>query len=427
VTTKTWTAIGALLPAATLLLGGCTAGSSTASPVNVIYRPPAKAGRAVTLNDSADPARHAAQPATRPASPDRRAATSGHTVQFSQAAPAPPATPVNRRAVTPVGLFGERISGPAASGGSYDGGINLAPVSFATEGTCFDPDVDRSGRWLVFASTTHAPTADIYLKSTSGRTLTQITKNPADDVMPTFSPDGRGIAFASNRGGNWDIFITSVDGGLPTQVTSDTDHEVHPSWSPDGRRVAFSKYGAQSGRWEIWVVDLERPGVSRFLEYGLFPKWSPDIARGKILFQRARQRGSRYHSIWTIDYVNGEAMHPTEIISAANAALINPAWSPDGRRIVFTSVLEPEPGTPPQQAQIWMVNLDGTGRTNLIGGRFANTQPVWSGDGNVYFVSNRSGVDNIWAATVGRSALDPFIGGDTGIANVDPDAARSSD
>jgi TolB protein len=251
------------------------------------------------------------------------------------------------------------------------------------------------------------------MKSTHGRTLTQLTTDPSDDIMPVFHPAGHRIAFASNRAGNWDIYVMSTDGGQPMKLTDERDHELHPSWSPDGRRLIYCKLGSKSGRWEMWVVDTENPGVRRFLDYGLFPQWCPDIARSKILFQRARQRGSRFFSVWTTDYVNDDAVHPTEIVSAGNAAVINPAWSADGSRIVFVTVVEPDenanPDDPLEQSDVWIVNLDGSGRTNLTNGRYANYQPVWSGDGRVYFVSNRTGVDNIWAVTTARAmeALDP--------------------
>ena len=199
--------------------------------------------------------------------------------------------------------------------------------------------------------------------------------------------------------------MTSIDGGKTVKITSDNDHELHPSWSPDGQKLAYCKFGSQSQRWEIWVVDWQQPSAHQFLGYGLFPEWCPDIAKSKILFQRARQRGSRYHTIWTMDYLNGEAMYPTEITSASNAAVINPSWSPSGDRIVFVTVLEPDakPNTRPSQSDVWMVRLDGTERTNLTSGQFANFQPVWGVDGKVYFVSDRSGVDNLWSVSTGRA------------------------
>ncbi|MHC4416837.1 MAG: TolB family protein, partial [Planctomycetota bacterium] len=188
-------------------------------------------------------------------------------------------------------------------------------------------------------------------------------------------------------------YVMSMDGGQPMKVTDERDHELHPSWSPDGRRLIYCKLGSKSGRWEMWVVDTKNPGVRRFLDYGLFPQWCPDIARSKILFQRARQRGSRYFSVWTIDYINGDAVHPTEIVSAGNAAVIKNADEHDSI----------------EQSDIWIVNLDGSGRTNLTNGRYANYQPVWGGDGRVFFVSNRTGVDNIWAVNAARAmeAMEP--------------------
>lgn len=298
-----------------------------------------------------------------------------------------------------VGLFGEFDNSNPAAGTQYDGGRNLAQITTVTAGACVDPDVDRTGSWLAFASTMHRSTSDIYMKSVRGETLTQITDDPADDVMPCFSPDGKSIAFASNRTGNWDIFTTTLDGKRTIQITSDNDQELHPTWSPDGRYLAYCKLNSQSTRWEIWTVDVNATGTRDFLCYGLFPQWSPDPAKNKILFQRARQRGSRDYGIWTIDVINDQAMYPTEIASAANAALINPAWSPDGNRIVFVSVVDPSQSSSehPGQSDLWVVNLDGTGRTSLTNGQFANFQPVWAGNGSVFFITDRSGFDNVWA------------------------------
>ncbi|MHC4416836.1 MAG: TolB-like translocation protein, partial [Planctomycetota bacterium] len=80
-----------------------------------------------------------------------------------------------------VGLYGELQSERVTTGGRYDGSSNVAQITFATEGACSDPDVDRAGERMVFASTQHSATSDIYMKSTHGRTLTQLTTDPADD------------------------------------------------------------------------------------------------------------------------------------------------------------------------------------------------------------------------------------------------------
>lgn len=323
--------------------------------------------------------------------------------------------------ISPVllALYGEVDGG--MTGLRPDGVTAVSQVSFATEGADFDPEIDRDGRFIVYASTQHRATADIYRKSIDGRTVIQLTDDPADDTMPALSPDGTQIAFASSRSGNWDIYVMPVDGGRPIQVTSDSSLECHPTWSPDGKHIAFSRWSPQSELWELWVTRLDQPGVSKFVTYGLFPQWSPDPARSRILFQRPRERGSRLYGIWTIDYVNGEAVHPTEIVAASNAATMHPCWSPDGRRIAFTVVVNPDRrgGDWPERSEIWCVNVDGGERVPVVEGSFRNVQPCWGPDGRIYFVSNRNGVENIWAVA-------PLSGGtDTSAyASVDPAPAN---
>jgi Tol biopolymer transport system component len=311
--------------------------------------------------------------------------------------------PLSRRA---RGLSRSEGDG-SAEGALSDGGGNLAQVSFATDGGDYAPDVDRTGTFMVYASTQHRPTFDIYRKSVDGRTVTQLTTDPSDDLMPALAPDGSRVAFASNRNGNWDIYVMPIGGGAPTQITADADEEVQPTWAPDGRRIAFSRKNGRTNTWEIWVVDTQNPGLRSYVCEGFLPRWSPDEKKDVMLFQRARQRGSRLYGVWTIELVKGEGLSPTEIVSARNAAVLQPSWSPDGRKIVFTSVVNPGGDSEwPEQSDIWIINADGTSRMGLTKGRFRNMQPTWGADGRIYFVSNRGGLENIWsiAADGGQEA-----------------------
>lgn len=299
---------------------------------------------------------------------------------------------------------------PPAASLRDDGAEGLTHVTFAPEGADFDPSVSRDGTFMVFASTQHRATSDIYLKSTTGRTITQLTSDPAHDVMPAISPDGSRIAFATNRNGNWDIYVMSSHGGQAVQITGDTTQELHPSWSPDGKKLVFCRLGAISNRWELWVTDVNNGVSAEFIGFGMFPQWCPKAGTGldnrdKILFQRSRERGGRSFSIWTVDYRSGDASSPTEIASSQTAAMINAAWSPDGQRIVFatvetgatpsTGLVNNSPSTVP--SDLWMSNIDGSGRVNLTSGRFMNLMPTWAKDGRIYFVSDRGGVPNIWS------------------------------
>lgn len=425
-------ALGVTLTTSAVMLNGCSSAGHTSTPSTTGPSLNAQARRdADGQYRSYDPARRQAEwddlAYGESGYNDPNFADGGSDIPRPDLPLTPP--PSARRDNDPhaslIGLYGELVSQSPYAAAQGDGAGNMSQVSFAAEGACFNPDVDRTGRKLIFSSTMHRPTADIYWKRPQGQTLHQLTSDPANDIMPTFSNDGW-IAFASDRSGNWDIYLMPEEGGQTIQVTRDSDPELHPTFSPDGKLIAYCKMCTQSGKWEIWLIDLANSGTPRFLTYGLFPQWCPDVASNKILFQRARQRGSRYHSIWTIDHLNGEAKNPTEIVSAANAAVINPAWSPDGQKIVFVTEVNPgrKQGERPEQSDLWVINIDGTGRTALTSGRFANFEPVWSSDGSVYFVSNRSGIDNIWAKAAGGNLRFDEPTPKTGIASVPTDRQR---
>ena len=297
-------------------------------------------------------------------------------------------------------LEGPKSSGPR-SHSPMDGVGNLRKVTFASDGADFDPDLDPTGQWLVYASTQHRSTSDLYVKGVESTAVRQLTDDPANDATPVFSPDSKWIAYASDRAGNWDLYLISSDGGPSRQLTSSSDDEIHPSFSRDGRQVVYCRRASRTGQWEIAVIGLDRPATPKFIGHGLFPRFSP--ADDRIVYQRGREQGSRYFGIWTIELVNGEGMRPTQIAASANAAAITPRWSPDGTKIVFCTILNPESDLHkegrPLQSDVWVINSDGSGRANLTRSRFANLQPVWSPDGTVYFVSNRgrNGTENIWA------------------------------
>lgn len=302
----------------------------------------------------------------------------------------------------PLALFGDRSEADPAFCNRLLS--NIAQHSFTADGRDFDPDVDHAGELLVFASTRHADNPDLYIKQVDSTALTQLTSDPAHDVQPRFSPDGRKIAFASNRGGTWDIWQINRDGTNLVQLTSDVSDELSPSWSPDGSLIAYSVWSQRSGTWEIWTLAVDRPGVKRFLAAGMFPVWSPDGKR--LAFQRARQRGSRWFSVWTVELLGDEARNPTEVAHSDEAACIAPQWSPDGRWLVYCAVSRSATSPPRTNpaADLWAVALDSGVRRKLTDGGAPSMNPVWSRAGRIFFVSDRAGTENIWSVPGGMIA-----------------------
>jgi Tol biopolymer transport system component len=259
--------------------------------------------------------------------------------------------------------------------------------------------VDPTGHWMVYASTRHSEKSDLYLQRVDGTSVTQLTSDAADDAFPAFSPDGSRIAFCSTRSGSWQVYVMDRDGRNVSQVTSGRAPCVHPSFAPDGKRLAYSSLGLRSGQWELWVADLET-GTEKMIGYGLFPRWSPRKDVDRIAYQRPRQRGSRWFSLWTIDLVDGEGRRPTEVAVSPAAAIVTPCWSPDGKRLAFATVVEPSHdvrGKPFGRQDVWTVDADGGNRQRLTDGSGSNLMPFWGADGRVYFISDRDGHECVWS------------------------------
>jgi Tol biopolymer transport system component len=293
--------------------------------------------------------------------------------------------------------------------------VDVSRVTYAEQGADFDPAMATDGAFMVFASTQHHHNADIYLKNTGSTVMTQLTDDPARDVMPAISPDGQWVAFASDRLLDWNVYIMPRAGGRPVQLTKSTAAELHPSWSPDGKLLAYSKLGQTSGKWEIWIVEVANTATPHFLGYGLFPEWCPKAGTGPtggdlLLYQRSAERGDRAFGIWTLEYKDGDVGSPSQLIGSANTAYINPTWAPDGRFVVFAAVSNPHQVRAVdtlnhEDCDLWMLAADGTTLVNLTAGASTDLMPTWGNDGRIYFVSTRSGQDNIWSMDAREAML----------------------
>jgi TolB protein len=287
--------------------------------------------------------------------------------------------------------------------------LNVRQITASFAGADFDPTPTPDGKNIVFASTQHRPTADVYIKPIHSAVVTRLTDDPGQDVMPAVSPDGRFIAFCSDRNGSWDIFVMPIEGGKAVQLTNDGAHDLHPSWSPDGTRLVFCRLGQQTGRWEMWVADVTAVNNAQFIGFGLFPQWAPVAATGangadQIMFQRSRERGDRAFSVWTLDYQSnpGTAGRETEIATAPGSALINPSWSPDGRFVTFAQVPYSEAwasgaSAKPDTSVLWMMSVDGSGKVKLTDGKSIDLMPTWSRNNEIFFVSNMGGQEHLWS------------------------------
>jgi TolB protein len=338
----------------------------------------------------------------------------------------PPAIPqddtqaFSNAAAAQVNVFGE-MNGLGRGTSMTVGDQGFVQNTFADEGYDADVAVSPNGKWLAFDSTRDSEHPAIYLQRVDGTSVTKLTSDDSDNAFPTFSPDGKQIAFCSTRSGVWNLYIIDTDGRNAVQITNGQTQCIHPSFSPDGAKLAYCALGSRSDEWELWVVDLGT-GEKQQIGYGLFPSFCPaHDGVYRIAFQRARQRGSRWFSLWTLDLVDGEARRVTEVAVSNNAAIVSPNWSPDGKRLVFATILDPNHADKHRHGEqdVWSVAADGSDRRRLTDGNGINLSPVWSVDNRVYFVSDRGGNECVWSV---RPPTGPTLTASAQQSNQDPAA-----
>ncbi len=397
-----------LLTSAGLAPSGCTRASNLADAVT---------------RTSPKPTPAPGLPKAAPANDTNTSPTSVAAVQSSASRVAANEPVVDMHAESPTAMnpypYGSFPDAPRgdASPAEPMGSSPVQRVTFSPVGADFDPVITPDGKKLIFSSTQHRHTSDIYIKDIDSEVVTQLTNDPHDDVMPAVSPDGTKVAFASNRGGNWDIYVVPFSGGQAVRVTSDPADELHPTWSPDGERLAFCRMGEASNRWELWITAVPNTAVSHFLGFGMFPQWCPVAGTGtdgtdRILYQVSRERGTRTFGIWTLDFKDNRTSNVTQLASNPASALINPTWSPDGMRIAYSEVPIPRDaaGTVdsrlaidarPTSARLWVQNIDGTGKTQLTDSSAIALLPSWGPGNRLVFMSPRRELENIWSMDLG--------------------------
>jgi len=215
-----------------------------------------------------------------------------------------------------------------------------------SEGTWMNLDVSPDGQQIAFDLL-----GDIYVMPITGGTPTRIAEGLAWEVQPRFSPDGRRIAFDSDRGGGDNIWVMNADGSDKRQVTKEDFRLLNqPTWSPDGKYIAAKKHfttGRSLGTGEIWlyhvsggggVVLVKKPNETHQKELGE-PAYAPDgksvyytrnVTPGPI-FEYAQDSNTDLFHIERYDLETGEV---TTAVSGPGGS-VRPQPSPDGKKIAF--------------------------------------------------------------------------------------------
>ena len=193
---------------------------------------------------------------------------------------------------------------------------------------CWSPDQ----KWIAFSLY-----GDIWKVPALGGRAQRLTLHEADDVKPRWSPDGKAIAFASDRSGNFDVWTVPAEGGAPTQITFHSSWDSISDWTPDSQSILFYSY--RTGTVEIWKIDQNGGNpVQITFQGGRDATISPDgktivYCQGDVSLWIKAYQGASNWDIYRQGLQEGDI--PVQLTDFSGNDMF-PTYSPDGKSIYFT-------------------------------------------------------------------------------------------
>jgi TolB protein len=274
------------------------------------------------------------------------------------------------------------------------------------------PSWSPDGKQIAYVKTQGQGFSEIWVMDPNGQNRRRLTDRPFTKFFePSFSPDQKILLFFSNQSGNDDIWTMDRTGQNLKQLTTDPAADFHPSWSPDGKKIAF--ISKRTGANAIWIMDRNGKNQEQLVTVGmddcdLTPSWSPD---GKKLIFSARKEASQ-ESDPTLNcaafsrtkppFTTSCPSHIWEVdIETRQVGQLTfgdfhdgrVAVHPDGSLIAFTS-------NRGDSWNLWLMDRERGNLRRLTEYRGYNGYSTWSPDGKkIVYVSDQSGDLDLWLLT----------------------------
>jgi Tol biopolymer transport system component len=263
-------------------------------------------------------------------------------------------------------------------------------------GAVWSPD----GKQVAF-TTDRRGTYDIYVMNGDGSRQRPLLAGPTYDAMPTWSPDGKQLAFVSDRDGIPQIYSLEITTRRITRLTftnaiSDYDGDFAPDWSSRGQ-IAFQRVLDDESF--VFVMNADGSGARQLVDgegADYDPAWSPDGTRV------AYAGGPRDESY--IDVVGADGTGHVRLTTSDDDGL--PAWSPDGKRIVFTSWRGEN-----EDDDLWIMNADGSGQQKLFGTDAGEYSPAFAPSGDkLVFTGTQTGESELYSISAAGAGARRLTG-----------------
>jgi Tol biopolymer transport system component len=228
---------------------------------------------------------------------------------------------------------------------------------------------------------TYGGNQDLYVQAAGGGPERRLTDDPAVDALPRFSRDGQRVIFSSKRTGEWQLYEVAAAGGAARRLRANAAVEYQADESPDGKWLAFLS-NLEGAEW-LWLwargSSSPRPVVKHGRRTVLGnPHWSPDGKR--IVFSSNWRVG---HQIYLLEVATGKESRMSPLLKGG----CEPRFSPDGRKVVYVSR-----GHLSEKSRLVEYDLEREQERVIVDWPALNYDPVYSPDGSeLAFASNLTG------------------------------------